>query len=327
VDRGGYLKKIDVLQESLRILLIEGNAQDTLLIKTVFSFFPQLEIFEVSNLSEGIKALGRRVYDLVLLDLFLPDSEGIETLDQVLGSAGQVPVAVFSELEDEDLAIMAFEKGAQDYLSKSDFNARNLYRFLFFSIQRSRHQRRLQAHKDLLERYSQELEEKNSLLEDLSRKDALTGVANRRALDEALERELKLYHRYKQPFSLIIMDLDHFKTINDRYGHPAGDMVLREIGLTLRRCLRETDVIGRYGGEEFIAIVHGDEEIGTELANKILEEVRNLVFVTEEGPFHITASFGVCVVKEDYLNIDTLLDNADKLLYEAKHGGRNQVKV
>jgi DNA-binding response OmpR family regulator len=132
MDRGGFLKDIDVLQESLRILLIEGNPQDTLLIKTVFSFFPQLEIFEASNLSEGIKSLGRRVYDLVLLDLFLPDSEGIETLDSVLKYAGQVPVAVFSELEDEDLAIMAFEKGAQDFLSKSDFNARNLYRFLFF---------------------------------------------------------------------------------------------------------------------------------------------------------------------------------------------------
>jgi diguanylate cyclase (GGDEF)-like protein len=158
-------------------------------------------------------------------------------------------------------------------------------------------------------------------------RDALTRVGNRRAFDEALLTELHRCQRYDTDLSLLMLDLDHFKTINDTYGHPAGDDVLRAIGRILHSTVRSTDMAARYGGEEFAVLLpHTSEGDAWRLAERIREAVAEERFEAEGAPFSVTASIGVSSLKSGSLaGEDDLLRNADQALYAAKANGRNMV--
>jgi diguanylate cyclase (GGDEF)-like protein len=156
--------------------------------------------------------------------------------------------------------------------------------------------------------------------------DSLTGLANRRLCEAALEKEMARAQRFNEPLALILADLDNFKSVNDAYGHAAGDEVLREFARTLQGCIREIDLAGRWGGEEFIVILPGtDLAGGAKLAERIRAELATRVAVSPAGE-HLTttASFGVA----DYDGAGTpadLLGAADSALYAAKRAGKNRV--
>jgi diguanylate cyclase (GGDEF)-like protein len=157
--------------------------------------------------------------------------------------------------------------------------------------------------------------------------DGLTRIHNRRAFDERLVDELRRHQRYHHSMSLLMLDIDHFKVINDRYGHLVGDHVLREVGRILSETLRSTDFTARYGGEEFVVILPQTAE---EQARGLAERLRGLIaearFVHDGQPFSITVSIGVATLLPGALaKRKDLLDKADKALYQAKHLGRNQV--
>ena len=163
-------------------------------------------------------------------------------------------------------------------------------------------------------------------IERLSKIDKLTGLGNRAALDEGLEREFLRATRYQHPLSMLVVDLDLFKIVNDTYGHLAGDEVLREVGARLRAQLRDTDVIGRYGGEEFVILL---PETPLEASLKIAEEIRQVI---EQDPVRhediiisVTASIGVAMMESGTGNHSELFAHADSALYHAKHSGRNGV--
>ena len=160
----------------------------------------------------------------------------------------------------------------------------------------------------------------------LSTTDGLTQVWNRRYFMEQLGRELGRARRYKRPLSLILLDLDHFKKINDRYGHLAGDLVLKQLATVLRTNLRQEDVIGRFGGEEFTVLLPElDREGALQLAEKLRRLIEGSRFPFEQDAIEVTVSLGVSSVTAEGGEVDDLLRAADARLYEAKRGGRNRV--
>ena len=161
-------------------------------------------------------------------------------------------------------------------------------------------------------------------IEDLSNTDSLTNLANRHKLNKDLEYETKRANRYQHPLSVIILDIDHFKAVNDNFGHITGDKTLAEIAKRIQSTIREADLSGRWGGEEFLIICPNTSlEQAEVVAEKVRAHIDSHVF---EDIKHITASFGVAeyVFKEP---VEHLIDRTDKALYEAKQNGRNQVRT
>jgi diguanylate cyclase (GGDEF)-like protein len=172
----------------------------------------------------------------------------------------------------------------------------------------------------------QALIEKNRELHLLSITDGLTGLFNRKHLMDLFDMEMARTRRYKIPFSVLIADIDHFKRINDTYGHLAGDSVLRRIAGTLRGAVRECDHIGRYGGEEFLLILPNSEAAGAmDMAQRIREQIRQVRFYNDGNEISMTISVGVAQCSDAEESVEAVLGRADSALYQAKNNGRDQV--
>lgn len=178
---------------------------------------------------------------------------------------------------------------------------------------------------DLVKRYvevNQTLKETLKEVERLSNTDPLTGLNNRLYFNKAFEQELSRYKRHKQPFSIALIDIDHFKEVNDNYGHNIGDLVLKEVSHTFIKKLRKEDICARWGGEEFIMLLTGDTvEASVAQAERVRKSIEALAF---NGVGQVTISIGVAEVKWSD-SMASLTASADKALYEAKRSGRNKV--
>jgi diguanylate cyclase (GGDEF)-like protein len=177
---------------------------------------------------------------------------------------------------------------------------------------------------DALHAAQADLKDQTRLFKQQSITDTLTGLYNRLKLDEDLAYSIKRIKRVKSEFAVILLDIDNFKQINDSYGHLIGDLVLKAFSILLKQSIRDSDIIGRWGGEEFL-IICPDSGIGGchKLAEKLRKRIEKCNF-PEVG--RITASFGITACKQDE-KVDSLIDRADKALYLAKQGGRNRVEV
>jgi len=155
---------------------------------------------------------------------------------------------------------------------------------------------------------------------------ALTGLYNRRGLFEIGHIEFSRTHRLERPFSIIMIDIDHFKPINDQYGHPIGDQVLQFMASELQSTVRGTEIVGRYGGEEFAILLSGsDGKAAMEFAERLRATIEKTPFCVEESEIWITISLGVAEYNENNPNLETLVARADQALYVAKQMGRNRV--
>lgn len=173
----------------------------------------------------------------------------------------------------------------------------------------------------------QKLEEAKQLAEALSRTDELTGIRNRRALMDDARMLFNLAKRYHTPLMMVVLDLDFFKRVNDQHGHRAGDDVLVDIAKTLHDNIREVDVLGRFGGEEFVLVLPGIAmEDSQQTLNRLREIISGQQFKSDQGSFSITCSMGACQLRNDHDDIEELLHEADKALYRAKNSGRNRVE-
>ena len=177
----------------------------------------------------------------------------------------------------------------------------------------------------VIHRHNHELQNVNKKLVLMSQNDQLTGLPNRYYLHEAFEKALQTYHRYQHQFSVIIIDIDHFKKVNDTYGHTVGDEVIKKIADMLSDNLRDTDIVGRWGGEEFLIVCPETDNVG---ARAVAEHMREFIAGTDFGleAIHITASFGVTEYNENEA-VDECIKRADMALYRAKEQGRNQTIV
>src|SRR3990172_2619826 len=169
--------------------------------------------------------------------------------------------------------------------------------------------------------------EKAQLLEQWAITDSLTGLHNRRHFLELAELEFHRARRYQHPLSAMMLDIDHFKRVNDTYSHALGDQVIQAVAALCRENLRDIDLMGRYGGDEFVALV---PEVNLDDARKAAERLRKIIadapIDTERGPLNITISIGVVALAPDYLDFASLLNQADAALYTAKNAGRNRVE-
>jgi len=179
-----------------------------------------------------------------------------------------------------------------------------------------------------LEESLSQLKDAHRQLEGLSRQDSLTSVNNRRALMEALALEFHRSRRYRHQFALLFLDVDHFKEINDRYGHTFGDQVLLHVAQLARGMIRPPDIIGRYGGEEFvIGLVECDQTGALQIAERIRLKIAQNQFVWDHHVATVTVSIGVVMLTPDIDQVETFITRADQAMYDAKRRGRNRVEL
>lgn len=271
--------------------------------------------------------------DLILLDINLPGKSGIDACRELSQHDVfcDIPIIVISGADHLDGLEAAFSAGASDYITKPPSHTELLARIRSALRLKTEMNQRKAREEDLLV-LNERLAEMNRELERLSTTDSLTGVANRRSFNEFLSREWLREQREQQPFSVIMIDIDHFKNYNDHYGHLEGDVCLQKVAWALQGALcRPGDLLARYGGEEFVAILpHTDVRGAVELAETMHEKIRELQLKHEDSPVsaHVTISAGIAsVIPNQSLSPSQVMAMADKALYEAKQTGRNQSAI
>jgi diguanylate cyclase (GGDEF)-like protein len=252
--------------------------------------------FKVTTAVNGLdclSVLGELRPDIVLLDVVMPGIDGWETLDRIRQTNGVPVIMLTARAEDID-RVRGLRAGADDYIGKP--------------FQQDELEARIEA---VMRRA------------DLGRRDALTGLSNRRTFDEHLDSMLAQERKTGQAFALVIFDIDHFKSINDTQGHPEGDRVLQDVARIAARQLRAGEQIFRIGGEEFGIVIPGDGKTGVLVA----ERVRAAVQDEPREPRLPTLSAGVASFPHDATTREALFQAADLALYAAKQGGRNAVSL
>lgn len=252
-------------------------------------------------------------FDVLLLDYLMPTLDGISFLQRMRRNPQliDVPVVIITAEEKPETLYKALDVGANDFLKKP-VDPIEL-------AARTRNMLRLRTRQ-------LELERANQQLALLANTDGLTGVANRRYFLQRLDQELERGKRYHSPLVLALLDVDHFKQINDRYGHQPGDEVLKALSEFTVGLLRANDLVGRLGGEEFaILMPESDQEVGTIVSERIRAELAAHPIPTVAGPLSITVSIGVTQAYPEIDNPETMLRRADAAMYRAKSGGRNRV--
>ena len=286
------------------VLLIEDNPGDARLIREMLLEEPAsaFRLDCVDRLARGLEALARGDIALVLLDLSLPDSLGMESFAKVYAHSPRIPIIVLTGTDDQALALAAVKSGAQDYLVKGKIDRELLLRAMQYSIERKR--------------YQEELERQANY-------DGLTGLPNRHLLIDRLKQAV-FAQRNPRSISVVFIDLDHFKVINDSLGHNAGDEVLRHVAERLRDAVRDGDTVARLGGDEFVLILADQtrEDVIFRAMNRIIGKVSEPLKIGSRE-FNITCSAGISVHPQDGTDVETLLQNADAAMYRAKAHGRN----
>lgn len=266
----------------------------------------------VDSLAHAREAVQKEAYQVVLLDLQLPDGLGIEFLKEVKKSQEHLQVLILTGFSSMDSAIAALNEGAFAYLQKP-IRYEELFNFLQKAL--------------LLQRLASE---NNRLIEQLTRLtviDSHTGLYNHRYLQERLAQELQRAKRHVLPLSVLMLDIDYFKSLNEVYGHQYADYILAEFGKLLLRMVRSNDVVTRYGGEEFILILPETNKDGAvEFGQRLLSTIINTIFDPEGKRINLKVSMGVSNFPLDGLDtIDRLIESADKAVHEAKEQGGSRL--
>ncbi|NIP79222.1 MAG: diguanylate cyclase [Gemmatimonadetes bacterium] len=300
--------------ETALILVVDDNPDNLEIISTRLEY-KGYDVVTAQRGDEAISLIHEHGPDLMLLDIMMPDMDGYEVARRVRadGEIAYLPIIVVTARDSTEDKVTGLDAGADDYLTKP----------INFPELEARVRSMLR-----IKRLQDQLEEKNRELEELSISDGLTGLYNHRHLHELLQEEFERSKRTEEPISVVMFDLDRFKQVNDTYGHQAGDQVLKGLADILRETAREIDRLGRYGGEEFLAILpDSDPEAGMTFAERVRETVADQRFdIRTNGPLEMTISAGVATYPHDGPDGPRrLVHYADQALYSAKNSGRNRV--
>lgn len=288
-----------------RVLLIDDDTELAELYKAQLEA-AGMQVVNLTDPTKVITAIQEHQPELVLIDLYMPEYNGMElaALIRQFDAFASMPIVYLSSEADTLRQSEALEKGADDFLTKP-ISARSLVAAL---RQRVRRARQLQA---------------------LISKDSLTGLLKHSSIKDALSNELSRAFRNKEPLCASMLDIDHFKRVNDNYGHAVGDTVIASLATLLTQRLRQSDHIGRYGGEEFMLVMPACRQ---DAAQKILDDIRErfeaIQFVAGSEVFNCTLSAGYLVVQPDdekSPSTESIIERADAALYVSKNNGRNQV--
>jgi diguanylate cyclase (GGDEF)-like protein len=410
-----------MINKQIKVLLIEDNPTYTHLIQKMMEekSWAKFDITCVSELQEGLDHLSNGGADIVLLDLNLPDSKGLDTFIKVHTQETAIPIIVLTGLDDEKIGLEAVKKGAQDFLVKGHVDGNLLIRSMRYAIERQRADEELRrseeknrsllvAIPDIMFRLNKQgiflefitakdfplwmhpsefvgknvqdvLESKISKqfmrclkqaaktgntqilqyqisvgskirhhearivatwgeevlaivrdftdqrqAEKMAETDPLTNIYNRRKFSKLLDQEIQRVKRYDRSLSMALLDIDHFKRVNDTYGHDTGDYVLRRITELIKENIRITDILARYGGEEFVIIIPETDVKG---ASRQIERMRKTIEKNSfSGVGNLTISVGITHYRRGD-SCKSMITRADKALYLAKEAGRNRIRI
>jgi len=302
------------------VLLVEDNRGQSAIIRDYLEK-NGYAVVTVEDGTSAFKAAKTKNIDVILLDRVLPDIDGAEVcrwlkLDQTTRDIPVIMLTAKGELNDK---VSGLEAGADDYLPKpfdeSELNARISVRL------------RSKSQQDELKKKNRQLEDMLTRVESLAIMDPLTGLYNRRRFETIFGNEFKRAQRYHLPLSCMMIDIDHFKKINDTHGHQQGDVVLREIAQVIQATIREVDTAARWGGEEFVVLSPNTPKAnGLLAAERVRKAVANREYSGMAG-MRFTVSIGVAGIPDEPLNSqDKLIHAADLAMYAAKKNGRNRVE-
>ncbi len=291
-----------MIMQLCRVLLIEDEPMTAKVTRRMLEQVGQgrYAVTHTANLDDTLSTLNTEDFDIVLADLNLPDSKGLNTPEVIMTADPEVPVIVLTSTESDDIGIKAVQLGAQDYLVKGAFSAGSLNRSILYSIERHRLKRTIRQ---------------------LAVIDELTGLYNRRGFNSLKDDLLQRAREMDQKGFLCYLDLDHFKSINDQFGHAAGDEALNEFAAILRRVFRKETILVRIGGDEFLAM-------GIETRPGLLDENLQLLeaLVEERNrerkskvSYQLETSRGLAFFdRNSCLDMDQVLAEADHNLYGDK---------
>ncbi len=296
------------------ILIVDDNKNNILVLEGVLEDL-SVEFCIANSGQDALGILLEEEIALILLDVQMPEMDGFEcaSLIKKMKKTRNIPIIFLTALSgDDENLFKGYENGAVDFISKT-FNEYVLKSKVNIFIE--------------LYNQKKKIEEHNLFLKELSIKDGLTGIYNHRHMQNEINREFALAIRNNTDLSVLMLDIDHFKKLNDNYGHSYGDNVLKKLTKIISKAIRESDIFARYGGEEFLVILPTtDLKGGQNLAESIREEIENGDFSYKKINTKVTISIGVSTLKNfNIKKASELIENADKELYNAKNNGRNRV--
>lgn len=290
-----------------RVLLIDDDRlQCKLTAASLGQFWLEKFVVDwVDNYEAGLQKLLHGDYSVCLLDYQLGERDGLMLLRAAQAAGCRVPIIFLTAEKDEKVDMQAMEAGAIDYLIKGEINTRTLERTL---------------------RYALKLSDTLEAMRQLATHDQLTGLLNRREFDRIISEEHERAKRFGRSYAIVMLDLDHFKSINDTYGHPTGDFVLQTVAKRIRQQLRSVDRCARIGGEEFaVVLTEVDHVTAGEVARRLVEMMSTKPVILADGTTRlVTLSAGSASMPRNAGDTVTLVKVADKALYEAKARGRNR---
>jgi len=304
-----------------RILVVDDNRMNLRAIRESL----EEQGYQVSEAGDGQEAIARvrdAAPDLILLDLVMPKLNGIEVC-RILKAQDRfrlIPVILLTARDRIESKVEGLEFGADDYLIKP-IDPLEL-------AARVKSMLRLKSLQDELVRANRKLKDMNERLQELSVTDALTALHNRLYFRRRIGHEFERADRYRSHLSCAMADIDHFKQVNDTYGHAAGDAVLTDLGVIFKEALRRIDLAARYGGEEFVFLLpETDEDEALLVGERIREAVERHRFEHEGELIELTISVGIATFPHKAIESEErLIDCADQALYRAKRNGRNRVE-
>ncbi len=292
-----------------------SDLDDFKIINAILKNRSSIKLIRSRNIDEALKIIEQFDFDIILLEYLLPDGNGFDFLKLMDKKDMEIPAIIITKEGNEMIASQIIQAGAYDYLPKEVVSDESLCQSISIVLEKSRTKKEIKA--------------AQKKMAEMSIKDGLTGLYNRRYFMESIEKEVARAFRHKLNFRLCMIDVDYFKDINDTYGHQTGDMVLSEFGKLLRQYFRKNDTICRYGGDEFAVIMpHISAHESMLAAERFREEVASHIFKYDSIQFSITVSIGISFYTNDKNQSSTeLVELADKALYKAKIEGRNRVNM
>jgi two-component system cell cycle response regulator len=307
-------------EQEERILVVDDHPDNVEIINARLSS-RGYTIETATNGEEALAAVRANPPHLILLDVMMPVMDGYEVSRRIKqdDDLPYVPIILVTARGETEDKVEGLDAGADDYLTKP-VNFPELEA-------RVRSMLRIKRLQDQLDQKNRELEDVNKRLRKLSITDGLTELFNHRHVHELLHEEFERSRRSGEPMAVAMLDLDRFKQVNDTYGHPTGDVILYETSQILRDTAREIDMVGRYGGEEFIVILPDtDEDAAERFAERVRESVAEHLYRDEATEVRMTVSGGVASYPGAGVeHPDELIKQADEALYRAKESGRNRI--